>query len=395
MNWSRNRHPAHAARTYQRGATTLLISLILLTVITMASFVAYRSLLADQTMAGNHYRTMRARMAAEAGLDFTLSQLQRSEGRAVLMSYNENGYRILPDTLYRPADDDLGQVASTAGFSSSLVMLDDATPPGDTLPTLSISARGCWTPADNQDASCTTCSSDCVNTAIASSMVRFVSALPAPPLAALTSRGDIDLSASSLTLANSASGTGYTVHAGGTVLIDGSTELIGIPGTPVEASLITEDDSLRDGSDEDYFERFFGLPQAVHRDHVDLRIDCQAGCSDMLHGITDRAVWLEAEGSAPIRLESVQLGSDDEPVILIADHPLELRGNTQITGLVFAPALDWDATGSSTHVTGAVIVVDDLQTNGDPRIDYDPAVLRTLALRLGSVVRVPGSWRDF
>ncbi len=395
MNWSRDRHPALAALTLQRGAATLLTALILLTVITLASFVAHRSLIADQAMAGNHYRALRARMAAEVGLELAVSHLQNSEGRDALLEYIEDGYRIPPGTLYRPTEDAFGPVATTAGWSSSLVTLDDATPEGDTLPTAALTARGCWTSTSEADAACSVCSADCANTAIAASMVKFVSALPSPPTAALTSRATIDLTGASLVIANTSTQCGYTVHAGGAVSIGGAIELIGIPGTPVAASLISGDDSLRAGSTEDYFQRFFGLPRTVHRDMADVRISCEAECSESLQDVTDRIIWLEG-GGMPMRLDSARLGSEARPVILIADGSLELRGDTRITGLVFAHTLDWDAAGASAaHMTGALIVSDGLAASGAPRIDYDPTILRTLALRLGSVVRVPGSWRDF
>jgi hypothetical protein len=46
-------------------------------------------------------------------------------------------------------------------------------------------------------------------------------------------------------------------------------------------------------------------------------------------------------------------------------------------------------------VFGAVVAEGALTVAGAPTISFDPAILRTIGLTQGSLVRIPGSWRDF
>ena len=55
----------------------------------------------------------------------------------------------------------------------------------------------------------------------------------------------------------------------------------------------------------------------------------------------------------------------------------------------------WTTGAGSTVIDGAVVAENNLMITGTPTITFDPVVLRTISTTQGSLVRVPGSWRDF
>jgi hypothetical protein len=58
-------------------------------------------------------------------------------------------------------------------------------------------------------------------------------------------------------------------------------------------------------------------------------------------------------------------------------------------------SIAWNNTAGSPRIHGAVVAEGNLTITGTPRISYEPGVLRTINMTQGSLVRVPGSWRDF
>jgi hypothetical protein len=57
----------------------------------------------------------------------------------------------------------------------------------------------------------------------------------------------------------------------------------------------------------------------------------------------------------------------------------------------------WTTNAGSTLIQGAVVVEGNLSMAGAaaPTIVFNPGVLRAINLNQGSLVRIPGSWRDF
>jgi hypothetical protein len=68
----------------------------------------------------------------------------------------------------------------------------------------------------------------------------------------------------------------------------------------------------------------------------------------------------------------------------------------QIFGLLYGQAADWANAGmGAVTVQGAAVAEGNFIGTGIPTIQYDPAILERLRLGTGTMVRVPGSWRDF
>jgi hypothetical protein len=109
-----------------------------------------------------------------------------------------------------------------------------------------------------------------------------------------------------------------------------------------------------------------------------------------------RIVWVE--GSATID-NNLVLGSSATPVLLVLQGDLTVAANFNMVGLLYLHAQSgsnvWNTTAGSTLIEGAVVAEGQLTFNGAPAIRFDPNVLRTISTTQGSMVRVPGSWRDF
>ncbi|MGL1835085.1 PilX N-terminal domain-containing pilus assembly protein [Rhodocyclaceae bacterium SMB388] len=379
------------------GAATLLIALILLAAMTLGSVVAQRSLVADQTVAGNYLRSSQARMAAEAGLELTAARLRTRSGRAALLLQDDGIHTGPVDTVQTHSNDALSAIdAESTGFKSAAIALQDVTPDGMRFSMLRVDARGCWREALDGAPACEPCSASCPNTARTSEVLAFAPALLAPPVAALTLRGQADLNHSGVRIANTDTAlAGLTVHAGGAVINRADHHLMTLPGTPPAASLAENDAALSATPATAFFYGFFGTQKQHYRLVADERLECAGHCSATLAGHGGAIVWVDIDAGR-YTLQDATLGSPSDPVILVVDGALEIRGATTIHGLVYAGSLDWHATPADDSViVGAAIVEDDFSADGVPRLIHDAAILQALSAQYGSFVRVPGTWRDF
>jgi hypothetical protein len=95
----------------------------------------------------------------------------------------------------------------------------------------------------------------------------------------------------------------------------------------------------------------------------------------------------------------VVLGSPADPVVIIATGDVTLSGAFQLSGMLVASGTanttTWTNTsGASSMILGMLLVEGNLVTNGAMDIVYQPAIADQLRNRVGSWVRVPGSWFD-
>ena len=101
-----------------------------------------------------------------------------------------------------------------------------------------------------------------------------------------------------------------------------------------------------------------------------------------------------------ITLNGGTLGSATNPVTLVVNGDIELRGNMTAYGLFYvagATALEnwaWSGSGGAT-IYGAFISRGRFDNaSGNMRLIYDPSLWSNASQPVGRLVRVPGSWRD-
>jgi hypothetical protein len=235
--------------------------------------------------------------------------------------------------------------------------------------------------------------------------------------AALTVRGD--LVALDAKVSND---QGVVINAGGAISV---TELnikgpAGSPALKIDHDSALSDVDLAGGltGGEMMFLAAFGMPPAAFRAQpAVVRTTCIGACAGPLQTIAaqypGRVIWIDGDfviddGAA------LTLGSVASPVVVIVSGNMTfgVGSNVTINGLVYSRGSRWDATGSNVLVNGAFVAegVESLDptvdgsftVTGAPAVVVDADVLDRLkkaqerhVMDFGSIVRVPGSWRDF
>ena len=143
------------------------------------------------------------------------------------------------------------------------------------------------------------------------------------------------------------------------------------------------------------FSSLFGVARSHWRQQPALQsFDCSQPCGSTL------AKWLQERPSAMVHLRRldvqgpITLGSPDHPVLLVVDEAASFEGQVMLFGILYAQnILSTNNSGSLLTVEGALVSETDI-TLGKAQVRYNAELLGNLQRRLGSFVRVPGSWAD-
>ena len=412
-----------ASQTRQRGAATLLVTVVLLFAMTLMAAFANRNLVFEQRSAANLVRSTQPFEAAEAGAEWAVTMLnQRGRVGADCRPSTQPQERSFRERRlrYNPADgmqqvltwDDAGKatallascVRGAAGWACSC--------PTSGLPALSTPAGPDAHPAFTVQfvaaaqpglvrlsvTGCTSTGSTCTSDAGAHVQVLLglVPGLSTPPAAPLTAKDGIAMAGGVGVHHADAAAGGLTVHSGGDVLMPAA-RITAAPGSPAGLSIAQRDSSLAALTGDAFFAAWFGLDPSAWRDQaVTARLSCSTQCGAAIAAaIGDGAALVWIDGDLAID-GPLTLGSRDRPVIVAASGAVRLRGGVTLHGVVYGARLRWDDTGIDTAlVRGAVISQGFVEGNGAPDLVYDSAVFATLKNNSGSFARVPGSWRDF
>ena len=228
----------------------------------------------------------------------------------------------------------------------------------------------------------------------------FLPSMAMPPVATLTTIGDVTAASASLGLHNAdALSGGLAAHAGGA--ISGSFIRVSTsPGAVPAAAMLRNDEPLSALTPDQLFSRHFGtdLNQWKFLPGIN-RLQCADDCSAAVMSLIDSSAditRIAVDGNLQLS-GNVQVASRDKPVVLVVDGNVSLRGPVQIHGLVFARSMQWDAAdvGTGALLHGAVLLSQTYSGDGSPDLVYDPVLMLRLKRQSGSWLRVPGSWRDF
>jgi Tfp pilus assembly protein PilX len=427
----------HATRhKQQRGAATLVVTLVLMFAMTLAAYFLNRNMAMEQRLAANQVQAAQAFEAAEAGLEWATAQLNdpqkmgpdcRASGAATAQSFRASRVafdastglhtprtwnQVMPlqavcvrNTAQAsgwdcgcPASGHPSMTATTANASNAapafVVTLMPTALPGQ----LRVVAQGCTShagackPGSNSKAD---------TTAQVQQLVALVSGLASPPSAALTVLGNVNTDAA-LGLHTS---TRAAAHAGGAVTAPNAR--IGVAaGGVASLTIIDQDPALRSFNGARFFTQLFGMDAATWLSQNMIRkVVCEGHCNAALSDAvtsTDGPVLLWVEGDLSLTGPLV-LGRAAQPVLLVVNGTATLSGGVQIHGLLHAARVEWNADGTESHgsgkaagrVTGAVTSASDYSGNSAPDLVFDAAVLQLLKANSGSFARVAGSWKDF
>lgn len=375
--------------TRERGAATLLLSVVLLLVLTLLAGYTSRSSLTDLAIVNNQLRLKQAQSAADAAMDFALAYYITG-GADQSPSPTPDG---VADTLSVPT-------TLTGGNNSNVAFCDAATMDCNTCnsPT-DLSSLGLRSIGFSDDQT----STYCATVVLAANPVLSGGA----PKAALTAKGAGTAKLNgNLTVINNNPG-GITIWTGTDIgAMTGSFETkISIDGNNNQTS------SGKDGS------KFFVGPDVVYNDqelnnmsYDDFVVEMTGRTPDELATLAN--IKISGTDSLPAATAAndylgnqliyvdkatfdpnTNLGTPDKPVILVVNGNFEINGPNVINGIVIAKNLA-KANGTA-RINGAMIMENVTNSNGGFTIEM---VTSTVSNAVDNItVRAPilGSWRDW
>jgi Tfp pilus assembly protein PilX len=427
--------PLGPSGTHQRGVAALVVTMTLFFAMLLIAVFANRNLVFEQRASANQYRSTQAFEAAEAGLEWAQAHLNnvarigadcKASGDTTGTSFRERYLRIATPgagfsavlwnnagvaTGLQPAcvRGDAGwQCSCPASGAALLAAPVSATPsapapaflveflPGAKSGVVRIVSRGC----SNLGGACAPGSGSPAD-AVARVEASFalLPGLASAPAAALTLRGALDVGAAALGVHNTDPASGaVALHAGAGVQAP-ALRVGGAPGAASNASIVSPDPRLTALGPAQLFASYFGLERTSwNQQPVVTTLSCAGNCAASL----EQAV-AAAGSNALIRIAGdlnlegpVNIGSREQPALIVVDGAAQLRGAVTLHGMLYANAVRWDgAVPSGSLVRGALVSETSYRGDATPDLVYDPAVLAALRQRTGMFARVSGSWRDF
>ncbi|MCC6207212.1 MAG: hypothetical protein IT488_03545 [Gammaproteobacteria bacterium] len=348
--------PVHS----QRGAATLVITLLLLFSMSLMMLYAARVGVVEQRLAANDTQARAAFAAAQAGLERTLGELATLDPES--LGYDAAGWTAL--------DIEDGILSNGAEYHTEVN--NQALVPFD-AGLLRLESRGSTGTGGGARS--------------ATLLAAFASLLPNVPPAPLVTRGNLS-HADTLTLANLARPVGAWI--GGLYTPGGILDpQFAAPASCPPFGICAGDARIGALAPEAFFANTFGRPPPAVRSAA-LIAQCTP-CDPAAITAEARLIWYENDGAA-VTIAAGQLGTEAHPVIAIVAGDFAPAGALHIHGLLFVLG-DWVAGGAPLSVEGAVIVAGDITGIGPTGLVYDADALEALHLD-GRYAFVPGSWTD-
>ncbi len=410
----------------QSGVATLLVVMGLFFVVSMVAAYTSRNLIFEQRTSANQYRATQAFEAAEAGLEWAVAMLNAgqidAQCTAPAAGSNANTFRqrYVADLTNSGAAAaaatpgcQLG--AGAAGWACGcpnagapgVVVASGASPQpafrvrfrdlGLPYPRfLTIESRGCTSPDETCLSQAEVRGAGSGAAALVSIKAALVPALAARPQAAVTVGQTLSGLPSSKAVNTDATSNGTTIIFGNQRNNTGMIA-IGAAGSASPNVGVVQDSNLGSLTGDAVFEQFLGMPAARFANQMSTIRACESAGSCL----TDVQVKVAANPGRPVwvignlRIDTpVALGTADNPVLLIVQGELQINDNLQMFGMAYSrgPASVASTTGL---IRGALIAEQTLSGNGTLDVFYDRAVIDRIRNTQGTIVRVPGSWKDF
>ena len=412
----------------QRGAGAIVAVVLLYVAMAIIVIFANRNLIFEQKTSANQYRSTLALEAAEAGIEWASTMLNKSGliNSSCIDLTSGSGFSFRDKYLDYVQSSGTWTVLGTSGRAVAACVTSQngtdwtcncpaaGTAPAVTEPTgggfkpsfavaletnaatraVDLVSYGCTSGVTVNGGGAVTCAGDAAATVRVT--LANVAALATAPGAPLTARGAVDIGNAALGVQNGdPTSAGITVNAGMGVNA-ANLRITSTPGTPPWTTVVGNDESLRNSTEDQMFQTFFGMPKATWRDSVaDAILTCPCTESTVASALAanKRKLWLQ--GNLSMNANQT-LGSADDPFMMVVDGSIEMRGDLEVYAVMYGTAVTWDNTGGgSALLVGAAISEGSYTGNGTPDYYYDPRVINNLIAIPGRFVRVPGTWRDF
>jgi Tfp pilus assembly protein PilX len=412
-------------RHRQSGVATLLVVMGLFFIVSMVAAYASRNLIFEQRTSANQYRATQAFEAAEAGLGWALAMLNtgRIDAQCTTGQGNsDNSFRqrYVPDLVNASAaavNGTPGCQLSTGGVWSCGCPSTGAPGVSNAAATVTqpayrvrfrdlgipyagvftIESRGCTSPDETCLSQAEVRGSGAGAAALVSIRAAMVPALASRPQAAVTVGQTVSGSSASQAVNTDTISSGITVIHGSASTISGLNP-VSAAGSATAVNSIRQDPSLASAAPNNtMFERFFGMPVARFLAQASTVQACPSqpcAPAQVLAAVAanpGRPIWVPGDFSitAP-----TALGTAADPVLLIVEGEVDIGDSLQLTGILYSRG-QASITGGNSLVRGAFLGEQGLALNGLFDVVYDRSSIDRIRNTQGTVVRIPGSWRDF
>ncbi len=427
-----------------RGAALLVVTFLLLFLMALVVLYMNRSLLFEQKSSASLERSTRAFELAEAGLEWGLANLNnplRLDSSCTPLTDPKVAGTDFRTRYINPAEQPTRFAIPPSSRASCTVnsvanTLSCSCPAPGTAPVLGSADAGRFTVQFNQLAAdplavelvargCTSADPQCGDvsgaadaTAVSRLAVKLVSTFGRAPPATMAAGGFIEVGGNLTVVNTDHASNGVTINSGSTVTAGSGTTVVTLPGTPTAMSILDNDPTLSalsslDADGDRFFQSFFSKDMETFRNQtltkVILATDCGSAieCGELVASYIDQGYqqfWLYPDVTfTSSRLpETGTLGTESRPVFIATAGSLELKAAITAYGMFYAASRDatqtWDYTGSGTAtVFGAFVTRGNFNKgSGSLNLIYNPRLFGLGGGRpVGTLVRVPGSWRDF
>lgn len=438
-------------RSNQRGVAALVVAMLLLFGITLVAFFGNRSMIFEQRTSANQYRSTRAFEMAEAGLEWAVARLNENMTMTAAGSCTTTSTNTFAN-LYLPMVASTGFTVNNTLWPGCSIAANGATTcscptVGSTNPTFGastdprfrivfesagtdpwavrVTSYGCTNAGDPCDSGSTSSPPDAV--AVVSSVYKMKPAIANAPGAGLVTGAATIVNTGNINVVNlDVKSNGITIDAGTTVTLTASSNVTTLPGTPSRSSVLENDTALStltnaDTTGDAFFRSFFGQTMAEYQNSsrtwtitagscgTNTRCtQCTAGanCGSAVSAAYNngaRQFWSDADvqwgASNMPSIGTLGASTAGDPIVFASSADIDLRANITAYGLFYAATAtatdNWDAFGTGgAKVFGAFVSRGNFNKgSGGLDLIYDPNLFGEGGTR-GTMVRVPGSWRD-
>jgi Tfp pilus assembly protein PilX len=443
------------SRRVQRGASALIVTMLLLFTSTIVVFYLNRGLIFEQKTSANQLRSTSAFEVAEAGIEwatgmlnspydittdcsllattnvsFRTKYIQTGANSNVLAATNTYPGCKINGTILTCSCPNVAAAGNEAVASLGAAVLPSFTVtfegvggaggPGvpDDPQAVRVTSTGCTAQAGAcKPLTVTTSTADDLTTnpattgnsdawAQVSVILKLRPLLRAGPQGPLTCGTSCAPGGAYDIINTEIASNGYLVNAGTTITTGNGVTYQTIPGQPIQNALVANDASLHAVASGDptcsnsaMFKTYMGITLAEYAASPQTKtISCPANCTALMDNALGEG-WKSFY--FPAGFKYVGNGTIGAPgagngLNLVSLGTIDISGTTTAYGLVFSNRVVFDDLGTgNSAINGAVVACADQTSNGNGTIRYDSNALGGPGLRPGVMARVPGSWRDF
>ena len=389
----------------QTGMATLMISVILLTSIGLMSIYSAQVSVMEQKISANYYRSTQAFESGQAGLDNVIQNLNAQIVDAIAAGGDEN-------TVFAEADKSLVQLSNSTGttggqsIGSYQLTVTNNVMVNEVVDSNLVEITLAGFSGDNNAA-------DAIPNEVIKQRLFRTPILNGAPPAPLIAKGDITLNGS-VSIENKEEDSLAASWSGGATSIGTAN----IDVTSNDGSTVggySENQAALAGLGDDMFGNFFSESQQSLKNRSKV-VSCNggSGCSQSnLSTVinTDgtpkgsNIVWVDAKNvnaegvttgydKLVIGGSNFQMGTTDNPVILIVDGDFEISGGADFHGVIYTTQ-DFSNGNNDANITGSLISEGNITATDGLNLTYDNSTFAKMDLSVARYVRVAGSWKDF